>query len=226
MAAEYQVRAYRVDLASLSAIVGCHDDALRAEVVKTAESLGLDEDSRVRNPDGIAGVVDEVIRGELDRKVPRGYRIALEAIADTTAQRLAFRAGDSGSLDLLTTYALREELGAVLVKLGAETLGRGWDTSALSWPWKDDGPKVDWPSASYWSFAQLVAATKELAAIKVTDSLVRGLVEDEFFADDIVEAVNVLVQLPALATKERPAKRRRCAGSAEDGLLILCDGEQ
>jgi len=227
MPAEWQIRGYRVDFAKLAAVVGCGDDKLAAQIIKTAQAAGFEDDSRITKKTSVEDAVHALIAGKLDAAHRTPYRILLESVADVVALRLTPKVG-SDRFDALTTYAARDELGAILGKLDMKTLGKHWDSAALAWPWsRKQADGVGWPSASAWTAAEVDACVRELGKRKPVALAAQApaLSEDEFFAEDNAGAIAFIAQLPALARAAVKAKRR-CVSGASDGLLVLLDGEQ
>ena len=227
MAAEWQIRGYRVDFTKLDDIVGCGDDKLAAEIIKTARAAGFEGDSRVTSKTTVEAAVRALIGGKLEPAHRTPYRILLESVADVVAQRLVPKLGKE-RFELLTTYAARDELGAILDKLALPTLAKRWDSAAIAWPWRrKTKPVVSWPSASAWTVTEVDACVRELGKLDVRKlpAKVPSISEDEFFAEDNAGAIDFIAQLPGLARAAVKTKRR-CVSGDRDGLLVLLDGEQ
>ncbi len=209
MAAEWILQAFAYEEKRLAAFVGSGDVARARAIAKSARELVGDE--RILDLDlTLEGVLGEIATGKLQRAHGIAYRIALEAIAGALATRVRPR---------ITTYALKPDVGRVLVRLGQKTLGSAWNKPAIEFPSKALGRATTWPMAITLAASHLKKAAAESASLPKKraelDARVLALMpKDPSFSTDVADVIEELARIVAKVARTKTA------------LMILVDGEQ
>jgi hypothetical protein len=207
------MRGYRVSPKKLWAVVG--SPKLQRAISKAGKAADLIEDPRLPAP--FATLLDEVHANRLAKPHALGYRILLEPAADTAAKRIKLDVNRlSKGYPYLRTYAVRNEVAKVLRKLGAPFTAKSWDQPTCPWPWLRGAPKVRWPSASFYSPADVTYRARELenagARDKALDERLVPIVGEPNAAAEMGDVIRSLHGI-----------FRGAQGAA---ALILLDGEQ
>jgi hypothetical protein len=209
MAAEWILQTYAYDPKQLRAYVGNGNVARARAIAKAARELVADE--RIVDLDiTLADAVTEIATRKMKRQHAIAYRIALEAIMNALGKRVRPR---------LTTYALKPDVGRVLVRLGQRTLGRAWNKPALSFPTPALARECDWPMATTLDARAVAKAKTEALELPKSradlDAKVTALMpKDPTFATDVADAI---VHLGRVVTS---------AARTKASLMLLVDGEQ